>query len=267
MQAKLMKKGHYAIIAYKGNITDVSPGPLPEVTKIIRDGFRDIIINLSGVGYLNPSATRAIHDSLEYGKTHNVSISLAEPKPAVRRKLKLNSPNHEIRMYESEKEAMDGMDMTTCQGEMKKGNPEKILIWQKNMQIAASLRASLKEHPMHPVYHLLPVRELESALKILKEECVHCILIDAGFALSTVINFIEKLETDDSVEMTPIIIIANEDQFNAADVMVRNGADDILRYPLKSIETAIRIQTMISLYKYGLPFIDRQMSIQTCRNK
>ena len=92
---------------------------------------------------------------------------------------------------------------------------------------------------------------------MLSEERIDLIIIDGGFPLYHVTNFIELVETDKDLPSIPILVVASDDKLAEAELMIRNGAHEILRYPFNPIEAVVRIQTLISHLKDHRPYIPK----------
>jgi DNA-binding response OmpR family regulator len=101
---------------------------------------------------------------------------------------------------------------------------------------------------------MIPVRDVKKAFRILLEEKVDCILIDAGFPLFQVTQFIENVETSDQIPCIPILIVSSDDRLDEAELMIRNGAFDIIRYPFQPVEVVVRLHTVISHIKDHSPY-------------
>jgi anti-anti-sigma factor len=254
MQAKVKKKDHYWVISYEGDTTGLMPGPLPEVIDALRSGAHEIILNLSDLRFLNPNGVKALKESLDAARQREVNLGIASPQPQVRRALKLGGLVPLIPIYYSENEAIANLDLIDYQTSATRDATDRLLICQKKIPIAGSLREAFKKHPTKPRFRLKPIRDLDAAMEVLFEERIDCILIDSSFPLFQVTKFIETVGTDDRLPSIPILIVAQDRDLGNAELIIRNGADEVLRFPFHPVEVVVRLQTLISHLKDHRPF-------------
>lgn len=262
MQAKVKKKDHYWVISYEGDSTGLMPGPLPEVLDALRSGAHEIIINLSDLRFLNPIGVKALKESLDAARQREVNLGIASPQPQVRRALKLGGLVPMIPVYFSENEAIANLDLVDYQISAAREGTDRLLVCQKKLPIAGSLREAFKRHPTKPHFRLKPVRDLDKAMEVLLEERIDCILIDSSFPLFQVTKFIETVGTDDRLPSIPILVVARDQELESAELMIRNGAHDVLRFPFLPVEVVVRLQTLISHLKDHRPFQPPEKVVQ-----
>jgi len=262
MQAKVTRREHYAIVSYVGDTIGLIPGPLPEVLGVLKTGAQEVILDLSGLRFLNPNGIKAIRESIEIVKKHEASMGISAPPPAVRRAIKMSGLGEEIPIYFSEREAISSLELVDYEAVARNEMSDRLLICQKDLPLAGSLRQALKHHPLKPHYRMIPVRDLKRAFQTLLEEKIDCIIIESSLPLFQVTGFIEKVETDEGIPAIPILVVATDDHLDEADLMIRNGAHDILRYPFQPIEAAVRLQTLISHLKDHRPFVPAERVVQ-----
>jgi CheY-like chemotaxis protein/anti-anti-sigma regulatory factor len=255
MESKIRKKDKCWIISYEGDTSDIMPGPLPEVIHALRDGAQEIVLNFSGLRYINPNGVKALRDSLEMSRKRAANIGIASPTAQVRRALKLSGLVPDFPLFFSERDALANIESLDYEDAAKADMVDRLLICQKERPLAGLLREALKNHPLKPHYRMIPCRDLDQAMNSLLEERVDCVLVDATFPLYSVITFIEKVETDNRLPAIPILIVAADNQLVDAEKMVRNGAHEILRFPFIPVEAVVRIQTLISHMKDHSPYI------------
>jgi anti-anti-sigma factor len=254
MQAKVTKHNHYWIVSYEGDTAGLMPGPLPEVLNALQSGAHEIILDLSQLRFLSPNGVKAFRESLEAARSHEANIGITSPTAKVRRALKLSGLTPDIPIYHNEREAITQLDLVNYQESARTDLMDRLLIIQKNLPVAGKLRNALKDHPSKPQYRMIPVRDVKKAFRILLEEKVDCILIDAGFPLFQVTQFIENVETSDQIPCIPILIVSSDDRLDEAELMIRNGAFDIIRYPFQPVEVVVRLHTVISHIKDHSPY-------------
>lgn len=262
MEAKLTRKGHYAIIYYEGDTVGLMPGPLPEVLEAMQqDGVQEVLLVLSGLRFLSPAGVKAIRESYEKAKSREVNMGIAAPPPTVRKMLKLSGLAQDVPIYYSQEEALTKLDLIDYETSARAEMTDRLLICQKDLPIAGELRKAFKAHHLKPQYRLVPVRDLKRAFEILLEEKIDCILVDAKLPVFQLSSFIEQVETDERLPRIPVLVVATDDQMEAADLLIRNGAQEIIRYPFQPVEVVVRLQTLICHVKDNRPYVPpRQVS-------
>ncbi|MFH1675698.1 MAG: STAS domain-containing protein [bacterium] len=220
----------------------------------LQSGAHEILLDFSRLSFLNPNGVKALRESLELAKQHEANLGISSPQPQVRRALKLSGIAPQIPIYFNEMEAIMKLDLIDYQETAVAESTDCLLICQKEIPIARSLRNSLKEMSSKTHYRMVPVRELKRAFQTLLEEKIDCIMIDSSFPLFQVTQFIEQVATDTRLPRIPILVVTSDEKLDEADLIVRNGANEILRYPFKGIEVSIRLQTLISHMKDHRPF-------------
>ncbi len=254
MQAKVTKHDHYWVLAYEGDSAGLMPGPLPEVIVALQSGAREIILDMSGMVYLGQVGVKALKETLYIARQHEANIGIAAPPPKIRRALKLGGLTPDIPIYYTANEAIAKLDMIDYQETARTDLMDRLVIIQKELPVAGHLRKALKQHSTKPQYRMIPVRDTKKAYEVLVAEKVDCILIDASFPLYQVTQFIEQVETDDRLPSIPILVVSSNDRLDQADLMIRNGAYDLVRFPFVPIEVVARLQTVISYLKDHKPY-------------
>jgi anti-anti-sigma factor len=264
MRGKISRRDHHTIISYEGDTVGLIPGPFPELLSVLQTGVRLIILDFEELSYLNSSGIMSLKESLEVAKRLQASIAIAGPTAPVRRALKLSGLAQEIPIFYNELEACSKLDLAALDSAQTAITEEadRLLICHKDLPIAGALRQALKRHPLKPQYRMVPVRDLKRASEILLEEKVDCILLESSFPLYQVTYFIDHVITDNRIPDMPILVVTTDERLAEVDLMVRNGAHDILRYPFHSVEAAVRLQTLISYLKDHRPFIPPEKVVQ-----
>jgi len=262
MESKITKKERYWIIAYSGDTGDLMPGPLPEVLDALNHGALAILLDLENLKYINPNGIKALKDSLEIVRGRQANMGITHPQPQVRRALKLGGLVPGVPVYYDVQEALANLDLVNYQDLANVDLTDRLLICQKKLPIAGKLREAFRKHPQKPHFRMIPCRDMTQAFDTLFEERVDLIIIESGYPLYHVTNFIEKAETDKRLPSIPILVVAPDEKLAEAELMIRNGAHEILRYPFSPIEAVIRIQTLISHLKDHRPFIPPKKVVQ-----
>jgi anti-anti-sigma factor len=254
MDTKIVNKGKCCIISCIGDTSDFEPGPWPEILKALQKGEQQIILDFKELTFLNSTGINALKESAGMVKSGNARIGISEPNPQVRQIIMMNGVCPDIPVYYNEKEAMKWLDMHDYKPAMVKNiSAHTLLICQKNIPLAGLLRKALKDGPARGHFRMIPCRDLDSAIGTIMKERVDCIIIEAGFSLIKVTDFIEKASTDRRLPAIPILVVTNDELLMSAYSMVRNGAHEILRYPFREIEVLIRLQNLICYVKEYMP--------------
>lgn len=255
MDTKIVNKGKCCIISFIGDTLDLEPGPFPEILKALQKGEQKIILDFKELVYLNSIGVKALKESASMVKSGNARIGISDPNPHVRQIIMLNGLCPDIPIYFNEKEAMKWLDMQDYKPSMVKNiSADTLLICQKHIPLAGELRQALKERHAKGQFRMIPCRSLDSALETIMEERVDCIIIEAGFSMIKVTDFIEKVSTDRRLPAIPILVVSTDELLMNAYTMVRNGAHAILRYPFSTIEVLIKLQNLICYIKDHRPF-------------
>jgi anti-anti-sigma factor len=263
MQSKISIKDHYWIISYEGDMTELLPGPLPEIMQALKKGVHEIVLDLTNLRYLSQLGIKAIRESYTVANEREANIGVVNPQPQVRCALKLSGLFPSLPIYENRAEAISKLDLVDYEKSAVKDLTDRLLIIQKDKPLAGELRDAIKKHSIKQNYRMFPCRDIERAGEILHEERIDCILIDCNFPLYQLTNLIEKVHTDERLQSTPVLIITSNDKLDQAEMLVRNGAQEILRYPFQPVEVVIRLQTMICYLKEHHPRQDNQNLEQT----
>jgi len=254
MKVNLDRRDHYWILECEGFMINLPPGPINEVTHALVQGARDIIIDLSKVTFIGPEGVKALEESQRTADRHASHIGIAGPGSSVRRILHLNGVGQQIPVFYNLDEAVRRLDLIDYQPENRPDDVYNLLIWHNEIPIAGHLRKVFRDYKGSFQFRVFPVRDSDDAIHSLLSERIECILVDASIQMFRISGFIEKLRMDDTIPEIPIIVIASEDRMGEADLMVRHGVYDIIRFPVNPVEAAVRLQTTVSFMKDHRPY-------------
>ncbi len=254
MRVSTSRKDHYWILVCEGDTVGVLPGPFFDVQKAMIEGARDIILDFESLHFLDSSGAKALEDTFRVVRQEGGRLGVVAPPPDVRVAMKLSKTLREIPIYHSKQEAVSRLDLFDLQPEAREENIETLVVWQKDLPVAGELRRILKTHALDPRFHLRPVREPAEVTETLLGEKVDCVLIDATCRMFQVANLIESMLTDSSMPRVPILVVSADEYLEEAELMIRHGAHELLRYPFKSSEALVRIQNVISRFKDHRPY-------------
>lgn len=254
MNSKTARIDHYWVISYEGDTTGLMPGPLPEVLNALQQGAIALILDLSKLASINRSGVKCILESIEASKKYNANVGIVSPPPEVRRILKLNGLDSNTPIYTSQSDAVQHLDLINYQDDARVQNTDTLLICKRDLHIGRHLRESMIRHPMKPHYRIIMSRDLEDAYKTLRKEKVDCVIVDSSMPMVQFEKFIENIQADRKLPSIPILVVSSEKNMPSADLMVRHGAHDLIKFPFSSSEIYIRLQMLISHLKDHRPF-------------
>jgi len=254
MQVRVSQKDHYRIMTFEGSMSHIQPGPLPEVEKALREGVKDIVLDFSLLGFLGTIGVKGLEETIRLVQAQGAHLGITSPQRQVRRMLKLSGLTKQIPIYFSVAEAVEKLDLLDYQPESLQDSYDVLLVCQKELPIADSLRNAMLQHPMNPQFRMNLVRDMKDAYEELLKGRVDCVVLDCTFPVFQVASFIEKVQTDDRIPQIPILVVAPDDRLSEAEIMIRHGVNELLRFPLVPAETVVRLQTLISHMKDHRPY-------------
>lgn len=246
MQGTVTHRNHCWVISYKGDSTGIFSGILPEVSEAIRSGATSIILDLEKLKSINRIGTRAILDTIQHAKIRNVNICILSPTPEVRRILKLNGLTTETPIYNERARAIREIDLLDYCDDNRHSNADALLICQKCMMLGRYIRKSLNSQYLKPTYRLCIARDMDQAFSMLRKEKISCVILDASMPILHFENFIDKIQGEPDFPTVPILVVASDEHMPTAEIMIRHGAHDLIRYPFTASEINIRLQNLIS---------------------
>jgi len=238
------------------------PGPLPEVLAAIQQGAQGVVIDLSNLKRVTRVGIKAILDSIRLVREHRADISLVNPVPDVRRILKLNGLSWDTPIHDSQWEAVGHLELNSFQDKVEPGRVENLLIVQNHLLIARELRRNLNSHQLKPRYRLLVMRDFDQVYLTMRKSKIECLLVDSTMPLINFDAFIERIQSDRCLPQLPILIATTRENFPTAELMIRHGAHDMIKFPFDSTEIFIRLQVLISHLKDHSPYVPPDSATQ-----
>ncbi len=254
MRVKVTRKDHYWILTCEGDTIGLQPGPIPEVRKALAEGAHDIILEFGNLYFLGTTGIKSLQETVAFIKQHGAHLGISAPQRQVRRILKLSGLARDIPIYFNLNEAITKLDMLDYQPEAMEEAADTLVVVQNELQMAEALRNVFSSHPLNPRYHVKPVRSLKEAFDILRKEKVDCVIIESTFPVFQVANFIENVQTDEKIPTIPMLVVTKDDRLEQAEIMIRHGVHELLRYPFIPGEVVIRLQALISQIKDHRPY-------------
>ena len=108
MNISVRKKKDVAIVDFEGRLAaGVSDTVLPQIVNdILDEGYKKILLNLSGMDYIDSNGLGELVQSLKTSKRHGASLRLLKPQDRVTKTLRLTNLLPMFSVYETESEAL-----------------------------------------------------------------------------------------------------------------------------------------------------------------
>jgi len=254
MRVSTHQKDHYWILSCSGNTCDLPPGPLFDVSRALVDGARDVILDLENLEYLSTIGVKCLEETVEEIRTYGGHLGVVGPCAHVRRQMKINGLCKDIPIYQDILEAVSKLDLIDYQPDSWQDQADMLLVWQKEIPIAGEIRKVIKDHPLSSRFRMSPVRDYEGAIEVLNDVVVSCVLVDSTFQIFKVLQFLDYLKDETRISTLPVIVVAGDDRMEEAQMMIRHGATELLRYPMNTTEAVVRIQNAISYFRDHTPY-------------
>jgi len=108
MNISVRKKKDVAIVDFVGRLAaGVGDSMLPQlVGQILEEGYKKILLNLSGMDYIDSNGLGELVQSLKTSKRYGASLRLLKPQDRVTKTLRLTNLLPMFTVYDSESEAL-----------------------------------------------------------------------------------------------------------------------------------------------------------------
>jgi len=108
MNISVRKKADVAIVDFEGRLAvGVGDTVLPQlIGKILDEGYKKILLNLSGMDYIDSNGLGELVQSLKTSKLQGASLRLLKPQDRVTKTLRLTNLLPMFSVYDSEAEAL-----------------------------------------------------------------------------------------------------------------------------------------------------------------
>ena len=247
LQAIYRKEGDITVIDLTGSATEALQGPIAEVMAVLKRGDRRVVINMTGVTYVNSAGLSSFIDTFRQALRHDAQMVFCGLTPNVLKVFKLARVEIFFAVFETEPQALQHFGVTAKSHTPGPPPRENILAVEKALPIDEQLRKIFQDNKETSNYKLTPTSNTEEALNWLKTKPFHLVVLDASFSYAEVEEFLKQLRTDAQLSKIPVIVAAGDSKLADADYFVRNGADDILRHPFNRYEASARIRNAITL--------------------
>ncbi len=241
LEAKVECIRDTARIFYNGDTVDIGEGSLVEVEDLLKRGVTKLLINLEGMHYLNSAGISSFLATHKLANENNAKFALYNLHPNVEKVIRMTRMENLLPCFDSECEA--ARYVGAIPGDSSNTRRDTIVVIQDTIDICASLNNVFEEFKQLLMYKIIKINDFESAVnEIMDLKETGLIILDVNHTPTSIMGFLEKFKTNDSLSHIPILIATPEDFISNAHFMIRNGADDMLRYPFNKYEAASRIR-------------------------
>ena len=231
----------------KGPLIRPESCPMHVVHQAEKKGCAAIILNLSGVDYINSIGISVLMENFKYLKARGIEVVICSVKNQVLKVLRLARTDIFIPVAEN---YFVAKKMLT---EISRGNTrisqEYILIIQHKNLLRSTLKNVLSDAKQDKNYVLRTVNSIDRSWDLMQNLRINMVIMDVTLERNTAQAFIEKVRTTDTIGGTPIYIAADHGSLFHASQFIKNGADDILLLPFNQYSTLPHIRTGLSQYK------------------
>jgi len=240
------REGATIIVTYSGSLVESIPPPMPGFDKAMDGACSALIIDMSGIDYINSSGVSSFIDNAKYVISRGVHVVLCCLIPQVLKVIKLARTELMIPVVSDRAAAKELLlkmmeKRAACQR-------EQILIVQGKLPVQDKLRDVLKLTRQEANYNIIAVLNPERAWKLITTSKIHLILLDVTLEMPEGHAFIRKLRMNREFFGIPCIVVSDEASLPNAAFYTANGADDILRYPFNQYETPSRLRNALTLF-------------------
>ncbi len=235
-----------ATVKMFGNAAELESGIMREVRKALDNNARNILIDMSGVYFIDSNAVQTIADTIRYAHKRDGKIFLTDIQPSTMRIITLNQKSGILPKFNTKREAIRELGFQRIE----EYAPQKmrILALENFTSISKELSRLFKELRLWYTYKLKATPIGPEAHELVKEFQPSVILLDSTIGTEDGIKFIQWLKSDYLYWYIPILVVSTEGMIKKALHFIENGADDVIIYPFKHGELNSRLQFAIQMY-------------------
>lgn len=233
-----------ARIFYNGDTVDIAEGSLVEIEDLLKRGVTKLLINLEGMYYLNSAGISTFLATYKLVNEKNAKLALYNLHPNVEKVIRMTRMENLLPCFDNECDA--ARYVGAIPGDSSITRRDTIVVIQDTIDISMSLNNIFEEFKQLLMYKIIKIKDFDSALheiKDLKETGV--VILDVYHTPTSVMGFLEKFKTNDSLKHIPVLIVTPDELISNAHFMIRNGADDMLRFPFNKYEVESRIRFVL----------------------
>jgi anti-anti-sigma factor len=232
------------VISYTGTITSLVSPPMPGINQLILDGYKKIIIDASKITYINSQGLSSIISTHRFCYKNNVQMVIAEGKADVIKVIRVARADLFIPVFDDLESALKELKQTSG----KTLSREKIIVVQRNLQLADDLRQTLSAAHQDQYYEIEPFMELAKASDEIKEHGAELVIVEVNLDSSEVEHFVNGLALNAETRIIPILVASPKSKYEAGFDFILNGVDDYLPHPFDEWETPTRLRLLLELY-------------------
>jgi CheY-like chemotaxis protein len=243
---RFQKSGATLFLDYSGPLVDVIQPPLPGCEKAVSDMCFGVVIDMSKVDYIDSYGVSSLQENCKYLKSNGINVVVCSLSPNVQRIVKLACTDVALVTASDKQHAKE---MLFHLANDKKDFPrEHILVVNGQLNIHENLKKVLAETMQENNYNVITALNLERAKKVLANGRIQLVLIDITIPINDGHNFVKEMKISPENNYIPVLIASDEHNLPDAAYYVKNGADDIIRYPFNRFESPSRLRNALMLY-------------------
>lgn len=232
------------VISYTGSITSLISPPMPGINQLIVDGYKKIIVDASGITYINSQGLSSIISTHRFCYKNNVQMAFAAGKADVIKVIRVARADLFIPVFDDLESALKELQFSSGKSLTK----ETIIVVQRNLQLADDLRQTLTAAHQDQYYDIEPFMELAMAFNEIKEHGAELVIVEVNLDPTEVEHFVNGLALNAETRIIPILVAAPKSKFEAGFDFILNGVDDYLPHPFDEWETPTRLRLLLELY-------------------
>ena len=230
-----------AKITYRGDTIDIPYGPLNEIVDLVNKGITKLILDFGEVDYFNSSGISTLIATEKIVNDNGARMAICNLQPQVEKVIKLTKTDNILSCFDTEGDAARYVGL--IKGDVSAAKREEIVIIEAELEISESLQSIFDEFKHLLMYKITSTVSLDLAYEIAQDYSeTGLIMLDVYNDPIKLVDFLEHLRTGEVTRYIPVIVVTDEDNIQNAHYFIRNGADDMLRFPMNKHETEARIR-------------------------
>lgn len=233
-----------ACVHCKGDTIDFGGGPLQKISELLDQGIRRIMLDMSGVEYLNSSGISTLLSIEEITREKGGKIALYNLQSQVDKVIRLTRMQSVLPCFDDKAEAARYVGIIEGSSRMTKN--EEIFIIEENLNISRQVKIAFEDFHHLLMYKVESYNDFEKLHTDIQDcQTQSLVILDVGCNPVKSMTFLEKLKSDEKTRNIPVIVATKDESISRAYYLVRNGASDILRYPFNKYEFECRLRAAL----------------------
>ena len=241
-------EGSIPVVSVMGSITSLIPAPMPGVKELLFGGYKKIIMDASGITYINASGLASIINTHRYCHKQGVHLVIARPRIGVMKTIRIAKANVFIPIYDSVASAVKDIQYHTGPSTRGGKSREGILVLQKNLPIGADLEAILFEAKQHVNYNIDTKTDINDATQALNDNKYELVIFDVNLEMKDAESLLAGRALKPELSAIPFAVVTPHARYEQAFEFILSGADDFMPHPFDEFETPTRIRALMSLF-------------------